>query len=77
MNDDSTIPYNFTFDAETVLEFMQYVPLEKWSDSLLSQQHKGTWLDKYTIRLALIPTRYGFCTSFNIADPDQFLELEK
>jgi hypothetical protein len=77
MDDDSTIPYNLTFEAGKVLRLMKNIVFEKWVDSRAFQRYEGSWCDKYTIRLALIPTRYGFCTSFNIADPGQFLELEK
>lgn len=75
-NDIASLPYNLTFVAEEVFIVMRYYLFDDWDNTPRNQRHYGSWRNRYNVKFAVIPTRYGFCLSFNIADPNRFLELE-
>lgn len=66
---------NASFDSDSVLKAMRSL-LPEWSKNALIPQNAGAWIGKYSIKMNVILTRYGFCRTFNIVDPDKFLNVE-
>jgi hypothetical protein len=76
MNDNSTEMYNATFDAQLVIDFMRHTLYQGWNIPDL-RFHSGAWREKFTMKFAVVLTRFGFCSTFNIAEPDEFLRLDR
>ena len=75
MDDDSTLQYNATFESDKVMDFMRNTLYEEFRSE--DGRHIGSWRGKFLIKLATVLTRFGFCYSFNIGEPEDILRLEK
>lgn len=75
-NDDSSLIFNATFDIEAVMLSMSFL-MPSWIMLSIMPQNNGAWIAKYSMDLAVVLTRLGFCRTFNIVEPDEFLHLEK
>ena len=76
LDDDMTGNLNLTFDAETAFYIMREIIYDEWGDYGL-QWHAGSWREKYSMKVATIITRFGFCFTFNIIEPEEILYLDK
>ena len=76
LDEDTTGKLNLTFNAESALHIMRNFIFERWNEQG-NQWHAGTWREKYSMKVATIITRFGFCFTFNIIEPEEILYLDK
>lgn len=43
----------------------------------LHGKHSGTWLQRYSYKLAFTVTKWGFCVTFNLPTSDKMFHLNK
>jgi hypothetical protein len=76
MDDDSTLPFNITFDGYELIEFMREYVFEGWTSDFDYLQHLGSWRDLFAMKIATVITRFGFCATFNIVEPDELFDFD-
>lgn len=80
MDDDATLPFNITFDELELIEILRKYVFEGWASyrtsRLYNSQHVGSWRDMFTIKIATVLTRFGFCATFNIVEADELFNLD-
>lgn len=74
MDNDASLPYNIPFAQNESMFYLRNYLFTEWEETY---HHHGAWREKFTIPLAVLLTRYGFCTTFNIIEPNELLHLDK
>jgi acid-sensing ion channel, other len=76
MDDDSTLPFNITFDGLELIDILRKYIFERWTSDRRILQNSGSWRDMFEMKIATVITRFGFCATFNIIEPDELLNLD-
>lgn len=76
MDDDSTLPFNVTFDELELINILRKYVFERWTSERRILQHDGSWRDMFEVKIATVITRFGFCATFNIIEPDELFNLD-
>jgi Amiloride-sensitive sodium channel len=76
MDDESTLQFNVTFEQHELIPFMNRNFYDKWREAGRSYQHEGGFRKKYHLKLATLLTRFGFCPSWNLIEPDELMNLD-
>jgi hypothetical protein len=76
MDDDSTLPFNITFNGLELIDILRKYIFERWTSDRRILQNSGSWRDMFEMKIATIVTRFGFCATFNIIEPDELFILD-
>lgn len=76
MDDDSTSRFNVSFDGVKLIYILRKYIFQRWTSDRRMLQHEGNWRDLFEMKIATVITRFGFCATFNIIEPDELLDLD-